>query len=86
MMQESHTQAQHSKHRIAKEQNYEKVQQKLYDEFKLLDLDDDGNISFDEIVAFIKSKVSKTFFTKNEPDIISILLEKLCINSVWNNS
>jgi Ca2+-binding EF-hand superfamily protein len=58
MMQESHSQAQHSKNRIAKEQNYEKVQQKLYDEFKLLDLDDDGNISFDEIVAFIKSKVS----------------------------
>ena len=38
------------------------MQQRLYDEFKQLDLDDDGNISFEEIVAFIKANGIKADF------------------------
>lgn len=38
---------------IAKEREYEKVQQKLYDEFKKLDINNDGSITLDEIVEFL---------------------------------
>ena len=41
---------------IAKEREYEKIQQKLYDEFKLLDKNQNGMISIDEIVDFLSSK------------------------------
>lgn len=43
---------------IAKEREYEKVQQKLYEEFKQLDIDQDGSITIDEIVQFLQKKVS----------------------------
>lgn len=35
---------------IAKEREYEKVQQKLYEEFRQLDINRDGNITLDEVV------------------------------------
>lgn len=49
---------------IAKEREYEKVQQKLYEEFKQLDINNDGQITIEEIVEFLKSKVSIMFLSK----------------------
>lgn len=43
---------------IAKQRDYEKIQQELYEEFKQLDIDQDGSISLDEILIFLQKKVS----------------------------
>jgi Ca2+-binding EF-hand superfamily protein len=58
MLQESRSQAQHAEFHIAKEREYEKVQQKLYEEFKQLDINHDGTITLDEIIEFLNKKVS----------------------------
>eukprot|EP00347_Sterkiella_histriomuscorum_P014348 403361215 len=56
MLQETTSQAQHAEFMIAKEREYEKVQQKLYDEFKKLDINNDGSITIEEVVEFLKQK------------------------------
>jgi Ca2+-binding EF-hand superfamily protein len=53
MLQETTSNAVHSEFNIAKERDYEKVQQKLYEEFKQLDINNDGNITLDEIIEFL---------------------------------
>ncbi len=57
MVRETMSQAHHAEFNIAKEREYEKVQQRLYDEFSVLDVNRDGMISIDEIVGFLQSKV-----------------------------
>ena len=57
MLQETKSQLTQAEFMIAKEREYERVQQKLYDEFKQLDINDDGSITLDEIVTFLKRKV-----------------------------
>lgn len=47
----------HSEFNIAKERDYERVQQKLYEEFKQLDVNNDGSITLDEIIEFLQKKV-----------------------------
>ena len=48
---------------IAKEREYEKVQQKLYEEFKQLDINHDGSITLEEIVEFLARKVISFYIT-----------------------
>jgi hypothetical protein len=57
MLQETNSNAVHSEFNLAKERDYEKVQQKLYEEFKQLDINNDGSITFEEIVEFLQKKV-----------------------------
>lgn len=40
-----------------KQREYEKMQQKLYEEFKVIDLNQDGSITLDEIISFLEHKV-----------------------------
>lgn len=42
---------------IAREREFEKVQQKLYEEFSKLDLNQDGMITLEEIVEFLTKQV-----------------------------
>ena len=57
MLQETTSQAQHSEFMIHKEREYEKMQQKLYEEFRRLDINQDGSITLDEIIQFLQAKV-----------------------------
>jgi len=60
MLQETTSQAQHAEFMIQKEREYERVQQKLYEEFKQLDVNQDGSITLDEVIEFLRRKVSFT--------------------------
>lgn len=42
---------------IAKQREDEKVQQRLYEEFRQLDVNGDGMITIEEIYAFLESKL-----------------------------
>lgn len=43
---------------IAREREFEKVQQKLYEEFSKLDINQDGMITLEEVVEFLTKQVS----------------------------
>ncbi len=58
MQKEGTSQADHVESVIKKEREYEKVKQRLYDEFKVLDVNQDGTITLQEIVDFLKEKVT----------------------------
>ena len=49
--------AHHAEFNIAKEREYEKMQQRLYEEFSVLDKNGDGMVSLDEVLDFLRSKV-----------------------------
>lgn len=61
MLQETTSQPYHAEYMIAREREYEKIQQKLYEEFKQLDINNDGFISLEEIRQFLQSKVTLIF-------------------------
>ena len=54
---ETMSQRHHAEFNIAKEREYEKIQQRLYEEFSVLDKNHDGMITLDEIVDFFHIKV-----------------------------
>ena len=56
---------------IAREREYERVQQKLYDEFKQLDINQDGSITLDEIVHFLQSKSGQQVDTRLAEEIFA---------------
>lgn len=58
MARETMSQAHHAEYNIAKEREYEKVRQRLYEEFSKLDLNHDGMITLEEIIQFLHLKVS----------------------------
>ncbi len=60
MLKEAASGAHHQEAVIAKEREYEKVQQRLYDEFKVLDINQDGMITLEEIIEFLQQKVRFT--------------------------
>jgi hypothetical protein len=56
---------------IAREREYERVQQKLYEEFKQLDINQDGSITLDEIVQFLHSKSGQQVDTRLAEEIFA---------------
>ena len=50
-------QAHHAEYMIKKEREYEKFQERLLQEFKQMDINDDGRITLDEIVQYLESKI-----------------------------
>lgn len=58
MIRETQSQAQHSEFNIARERELEKQHQRLYEEFKILDVNQDGCITVEEIEHFLVSRVS----------------------------
>ena len=48
----------HAVYNIAKEREYDKEQKRLYEEFKKLDRNGDGYISLEEIIMFLRERVS----------------------------
>ena len=57
MIRETQSQAQHAEFHLAREREFEKQQQRLYEEFKILDVNQDGCITLDEVLYFLQSKV-----------------------------
>ena len=58
MIRETQSQAQHAEFHLARERELEKQHQRLYDEFKLLDVNQDGCITLDEVLHFLQTKVT----------------------------
>jgi len=57
MIRETQSQAQHAELHLAREREFEKQQQRLFEEFKILDQNSDGCITIDEVIYFLQSKV-----------------------------
>ena len=57
MLAETQSQAHHAEHMIAREREFERVQQKLYEEFSKLDINQDGMITLDEVIEFLQKQV-----------------------------
>jgi len=57
MQRETMSQAQHAEHNIQKQREYERLQKTLFEEFSKIDVNQDGAVSLDEIIAFLQSKV-----------------------------
>lgn len=57
MQRETMSQAHHAEYHIQKEREYEKLHQRLLEEFSQLDLNQDGSVTIDEIIQFLHDKL-----------------------------
>ena len=54
MLQEIGAGSGNAAYNIAKERDWEKIQARLYEEFKILDINNDGAITLDELIQFLR--------------------------------